>query len=90
MIKKICATIEMLINDVPCDDRVRLVNHANECFTNIGSNLGRNLTDSSYYLSYFPEAMNQTFSFEAVTLEVLAKIVKSLKGASPGYEDLPV
>ena len=30
------------------------------------------------------------FSFEAVTLEVLVEVVKSLKDASPGYDDLPI
>ena len=34
--------------------------------------------------------MNETFPFEAVTLQDLAEIAKPLQDASPGYDDLPM
>ena len=76
--KKTDAITEMIINDLPCDDKVSIVNHANEYFANIGSNLGRNFTDSSHCLFSFTEEMYETFSFESVPLEVPVEIVKSL------------
>ena len=65
--KKSGAITERVINDVPCDERVSIVNHEIEYFTNTGSNLSGSFTDSTLYLPYFAEAINETFSFEAVT-----------------------
>ena len=88
--KKTNSIAELVINDVLCNDSVSIVNHANQYFTSIGSDLGRNFIDSSHYLSYFTETTSNTFKFESITLENLAEVVKSLNDASPGYDDLPL
>ena len=90
MIKRPIQFAELVINDVLCNDSVSIVNHANQYFTSIGSDLGWKFIDSSHYLSYFTETTSNTFNFESIILENLAEVVKSLNDDSPGYDDVPM
>ena len=86
--KKNASIDNLIIEGNSCNDEKTIADYSNEFFTNIGSNLGRNFSEDDAFLSYLNTRVVSTFTFDAITLDQLEKVIMSFKNSSPGYDNL--
>ena len=79
------------ISDVTLTKDKDIADCLNNYFANVGSSFDSQFNDDDTFENYLPPANSSIlFSFEMVDAPYLERIIRSIKEASPGYDEIPI
>ena len=72
--------------DVTLDDPLKIANHFNEYFVNMGPNMAKSMSKTNIDPLLYVEEQTSKFTLESISERELSIVMNGLKDTSPGYD----